>query len=173
MRLFLAINLPAALRTQIHADIEPMRRAGPGVAWIHPEHLHFTLKFLGEVAPDAVSPLRETVGKASRGQEPCLIKMRGVGAFPNFRRPRVVWIGVKDHGPLAMLAGRVQNGCVTVGRVKRELDAIALQSLERSGGRMHNEYPLEVRSVELMQSELRADGPRYTILASLPLGGIT
>jgi 2'-5' RNA ligase len=188
MRLFLAVNLPVALRARIHADIEPMRRACPGVAWVHPEHLHFTLKFLGEVSNGASTALQKTVGVAVQVRKRFTIILRGMGAFPNFRRPRVVWIGVKDDRSLTTLARSVEEACVslgfqpevrpfgahlTVGRVKRELNVLALQCLERAGFGMHNEYVLDVQSVDLMQSELRVGGPSYTMLASLPFQDIT
>jgi 2'-5' RNA ligase len=62
---------------------------------------------------------------------------------------------------------------LTLGRVKRALDAAALQSLEREVRRAHNEYSLDVRSVDLVQSEPRPGGSHYTTLASLPLHDVT
>ena len=188
MRLFLAIDIPEALGTRIHADTETLRRSCPEVAWVRPELLHFTVKFLGEVAAARSGSLQDAVGRVVWGHEKFTVRVGGTGAFPNFRRPRVVWIGVKDDRQLAALAGSVEDACVslgfspdarafnahvTLGRVKRPLDAAALQSLEREVRRAHNEYSLDVRSVDLVKSEPRPGGSHYTTMASLPLHDVT
>jgi 2'-5' RNA ligase len=111
--------------------------------------------------------------------------LSGAGCFPNFRRPRVVWIGVKAHRTVFALAEDVEEACellgferdargftphLTIGRVKKEL-AGAGASLERAAQSLHSEHVLHVSSLDLMQSELGPSGPKYRVLARLALTG--
>ena len=185
MRLFLAINLPPALRTRIHRETDPLRRAAPSVAWINAELLHFTVKFLGEVADERVSPIGAEVSKAVSGRAPFTLRLAGAGAFPNFRRPRVVWIGVREHHAVNALAEDVEQACellgfdrdarsfsahLTLGRVKSDLSRGSVDALERAAGSMHNEYEVGVRTLDLVRSNLGAGGPRYSVVRSMALG---
>ncbi len=187
MRLFLAINLPPALRSRIHSECEPLRLAAPQVAWIRSELLHFTVRFLGDVADERLAELRHGFETAAAMHRPFRLLLAGAGAFPNFRRPRVVWIGVRDQRPVHALAEDVEQACdllgfardarafsahLTLGRVKRELPPASRGALAGAAGATHNEYDLDVHSIDLMQSDLLPGGPRYTRLVSLPLAAL-
>ena len=186
MRLFLAINLPSELRSRLYEDTEPLRRAVPGLSWVRSELLHFTLKFLGEVAPEKVEAIRLSVGDTVRPHAPFSLTLAGAGSFPNFRRPRVVWIGVTAQRTVFALAEDVEEACellgferdargftphLTIGRVKKDLPPGGAQALERAAATLHATYALDVASVDLMQSELTSAGPHYRVLAELPLAG--
>jgi RNA 2',3'-cyclic 3'-phosphodiesterase len=54
MRLFIALPLPAQTRTALAAWAESCGPR-PNLRWTHPEQLHFTLHFLGEVEEDRVN----------------------------------------------------------------------------------------------------------------------
>ena len=49
-RAFLALEVPAAVKTQLAAAQEELRRELPRARWTRPDGWHLTLKFLGEVA---------------------------------------------------------------------------------------------------------------------------
>ena len=186
MRLFLAINLPPELRSELYNYSEPLRRAAPDVSWVLPELLHFTVKFLGEVQPERVEPIRLGLSAALAHHAPFQMTLSGGGCFPNFRRPRVVWIGVKAHRRVFALAEDVEEACellgferdargftphLTVGRVKKDLSGDSSAALERAAHSLHTERVLDVTSVDLMQSELGSGGPKYRLLARLALLG--
>jgi 2'-5' RNA ligase len=186
VRLFVAVNFPADLRRRIHDDTRALRDAAPDVSWTAPDNLHLTLRFLGDVDEHGVSRLTSALPQAVVGQRAFVLRMAGAGAFPNFARPRVVWIGVTDPRPLSALAEDVEQACallgferdarafaghVTLGRVRRPLSREAARALESAARGVPNDYVTTVQSAELMQSELSPRGSRYTVVASLPLAG--
>lgn len=73
------------------------------------ENMHFTLLFLGEISDDMVPKIMEALSSVSFN--PIEMKLIDVGAFPNPRSPRVVWIGVdKDAAKnLVELAVQVEE----------------------------------------------------------------
>jgi 2'-5' RNA ligase len=186
VRLFVAVNLPAELRTSIHDDTAALRAAAPGVSWTRAENLHLTLKFLGDVDEHGVARLREALLPVAARHDPFSLRLAGLGAFPNFGRPRVVWIGVTRTHQLSSLWEDVEQACallgferdgrgftghVTLGRVRRPLPRSAARTLELAAGTVPNEYVAGITSADVMSSEPAPGGSRYTVLARLSLGG--
>lgn len=186
MRLFLAINFPPALRDAMHEAAAPLRVAAPAVGWGRPESLHLTAKFLGECAEDAVEPLSAALAQAVSRHQPVPVVVGGVGAFPNFRRPRVVWMAVNGGGPLELLQHDVELACgklgfepegrpfrphVTLGRVRERSGEGEVRELARAARTIVFRENALVTSVDLMASRLGRGGSQYTQLASALLGG--
>jgi RNA 2',3'-cyclic 3'-phosphodiesterase len=120
---------------------------------------------------------------AGHGEAPLAI--RGVGAFPNFRRARVVWIGVAPDPRLEILHHDIESACVALGmehegrpfrphvtlaRVPLGIDEATLRGLYRVARTVRYSDVIDVASVDLMSSELSPEGPRYRLLHSSPLG---
>jgi 2'-5' RNA ligase len=59
---------------------------------------------------------------------------------------------------------------ITLGRVKREVVGEQAGSLATLARSVRYRGAIEARSVDVMQSELSSAGPRYTVLAAVPLG---
>ncbi len=185
MRLFLAINFPDALRQAMHAAAAPLREAAPDVGWTGADRLHLTVKFLGEQAPELVEPLAREVGRAAARFGALPVSLGRVGAFPNFRRPRVVWIGVDGEGKLELLHHEVEVACqalgfepegrpfrphVTLGRVRGAAHPSLGAALAAAARAVRFRADAEVESVDVMRSEPAPGGSRYTRLAAAPLG---
>jgi 2'-5' RNA ligase len=184
VRLFLAINLPDELRNAVGRDIASLVASSPGVSWVHPDLLHVTVRFLGERdtnAVDAIGRVGRRVAATARRFDSVLA---GIGAFPNFARPRVVWLGMRNGNPMIELAQRLDDALLeigeprpdrpfrphlTLGRVKRELPVLDLEALERNARAFRGERPFRVDHVHLMKSELSPRGPAYSVVAALPL----
>lgn len=103
MRLFLAINFPPELREALHRAVMRLRTTAPDVRWTPPERLHLTLKFLGEQPPETVDRLKPAMDAIAARHRPMDLVIDGVGALPNFRRARVVWVGVGPNKKLELL----------------------------------------------------------------------
>jgi RNA 2',3'-cyclic 3'-phosphodiesterase len=98
MRLFLAVFPPPEVQRAAFGCIEALRRPGDGVSWVKPENLHYTLRFLGELGEDGARRAAEAAVEAAAKSREFTAALGGLGAFPNARRARVLWIGMSEGG---------------------------------------------------------------------------
>jgi 2'-5' RNA ligase len=182
MRLFVAMDIPEDVRAGISAIVARLRPACPKARWVRIEGLHVTLKFIGET-PDAAVPGIKAALASIPARPPIGIQFRGLGFFPNARRPRVFWAGVEAGPDLAELAAAVDAALHPQGFAREErafaphltlarfdeprgLDALraAVDTPEafEFGGVTASEF-------HLYQSELKRGGAEYTRLATFPL----
>lgn len=185
MRLFIAANLASALKAALSQVQEALKARGADVGWVKPENLHITLRFLGEVEEARLPVLSEAIASSLKGASPFPLALGGLGAFPDLRFPRVIWIGVKKGAEeLSALQARLEEGLqrigfppedrpfsphLTLGRVRspRKREAL-VEGLKVLQVPLLEEMVLE--SVELMRSQLHPAGAIYTILQRFPLG---
>jgi 2'-5' RNA ligase len=157
------------------------------VKWVEPENIHVTLLFLGEVEDRTVPAVCRVVAEVAAGLAPFEMSVESVGCFPSPRRPKTLWVGVGDgRQQLVALHDALEPplldlGCyrreerqytphITLGRVKGPAgtDQLATALARRAdwhGGQVR------VREVVVMSSELRPEGPTYTVLGRGKLGG--
>lgn len=184
MRLFVAMDIPEEVRAAISAIVGKLRSAAPKARWVRVEGLHVTLKFIGETPADKVGAIISALTSLP-SRPSLLIHFRGLGFFPNPRRPRVFWAGVEAGPELADLAAVVDAALdplgipqeerafaphLTLARFDRPHAQEALHvAIEKSG-------PLEfgsatAREFHLYQSVLKPGGAEYTRLATFSLRG--
>ncbi|HXC49174.1 MAG TPA: RNA 2',3'-cyclic phosphodiesterase [Candidatus Sulfotelmatobacter sp.] len=114
MRLFIAIEIPENIRTGFASLLKEFRPIAPQVKWVRPENLHVTLKFLGETEPTKLGALQNVLS-AIRSAEPVGLEFRGLGFFPNDKRPRVLWAGMEASANLKSLAAEVDQATHCLG----------------------------------------------------------
>ncbi len=185
MRLFLAINLPVPIIAAIDQHVAPLREIAPAIRWIPPERWHLTVRFIGEQPLERVPEIRCALDAATRRHGAAPLSLGGLGAFPNFRRARIVWLGVAPDPRLEMLHHDVESACVALGmepegrpfrphltlaRVPGGTDEPVLRALSRAARTVRYSAVVDAGTVDLMASELAPDGPRYRLLHSSPLG---
>lgn len=178
---FVAVPVPA--EPSIVALLGALAALRADLRAVPPEQLHFTLSFLGQVPDEARDGLAEGMAEAARGVKPFEVELKGVGAFPRARDPRVVWIGVRDPRPMVELALRTRESLaargfpgddkdfrahLTLARVKSERNVEELvRFLARHG---NDELPtIQVRETRLYKSVLSPTGPTYDTLATASL----
>src|SRR3989442_7689085 len=135
LRAFIAVQLSDALKRQIGSVQAELKRevSGSGrgskavkIGWAQPEAIHLTLKFLGDIQEAQVDALREILSKAGASARPFTLEARGLGAFPNPRAPRVLWLGLhgksEDMAELQRLQAVVEDGAAAL-RVAKEARA--------------------------------------------------
>jgi len=185
VRLFLAINLPPEVRQAIAEAAAPLREIAPALSWVQEQKIHLTVKFLGEqpeVMCERIAAAMRNVAARNRVVD---VELGGIGAFPNFRRPRVVWIGVTPEPKLELLHHDVEATCeslglpvdgkpfrphLTLARVKpRAIDGRGLRALSKAARDVSYVEEVVITSIDLMESELTTSGSRYRVLASIPL----
>ena len=182
MRLFAGIPIVDEARREIVTLLGGLRDSGWPVRWVHEEGLHLTLKFYGEVAPERLEVIEETVRFAGEGAGPLALRLDELGAFPSAARPRVLWIGIQGPAALEVLQDRLERGGegigfppegapfqphVTLGRV-REGHRIPPRGLEDFSG-TYARVAFVGAQLVLYESVLTTRGPRYEPRLTLEL----
>jgi 2'-5' RNA ligase len=187
LRLFLAINLTPDVRRDVADATAELRETIPELAWVREHLLHLTLKFLGDQAEERVEEIRPALVAVADRHRELSMTLAGIGAFPNFRRARVVWLGVGQDPRLELLHHDVEVACerlgfevegrpfrphLTLARVRQPLVEERARVLSRQAKRIDYSAEFVVRTIDLMRSELSADGPSYTTLVSAALRSV-
>ncbi len=187
MRLFYCLELPAEVRGSLYRLVEPLRRTEARVAWVRSENFHVTLKFLGEVEPTVVDDLKALGAELARKIAPFELCFDKIGAFPNWTRPRVLWVGAlsppeavlrwqRDLETALQKLGYPAEGRftphVTLGRIK-DGPAAALTRLTESAQKIKPfAFYTLVSSLTLMESRLTPQGAIYTPVKTFALGAL-
>lgn len=182
IRTFVAVLISEGLRQKIASVQDELIKAAPAVKWVARDNFHITVKFLGGVKSGRIDAVTEAVAEAVEEIEPFEIEIGGVGAFPSADRPKTVWIGVaRGSEMLAEVAKRVEDALeklgferenrpfrshITVGRVKDSRDARKLGTAIKNAEAVQF-GPLRVSSVAVMKSDLRREGPVYSVLKEI------
>jgi 2'-5' RNA ligase len=112
--------------------------------------------------------------------------VQGLGVFPNWNRPNVLWAGVSEGGqPLAQVAtalecallpapsGKPFHPHITLARIKtpcRDADGLKKRLYDAVQRLMPADFGrYELRTISLMQSTLTPDGSVYTELHAVAL----
>jgi 2'-5' RNA ligase len=189
VRTFIAIELDETINAAL-ADLQGQLKAKvprDSVRWVKPGGIHLTLKFLGDVPADGIGEIEQALAQACAGFPAFSFSVEGLGCFPDPRRPRVVWVGVREEsGNLARLQKAIEDGMerlgfapeerkfhahLTLGRTQRRASSGDVRRL----GRLVAETEIgqlgrmEAQTVSLMKSDLRPTGAVYTQLAAVEL----
>lgn len=182
MRLFIAIDLSHTLRKHLSDEIEKLTQilGSDSIRWVKASNIHLTLKFLGETPENKLDRIKNTLEDVT--SQFCSFKMDigEFGCFPNFRKPRVFWIGVHEHkGILKQLhrvleadfqkigfkkEGRPLSAHLTLGRLRRNISSSELQELSTKlvTIQIDNLGIEDVNEICLFSSVLRPSGAEYT-----------
>ena len=175
-RLFVSVSVPVtdAMRDAI-SELAKVRN----VRTEKTEKIHITLCFLGDTDVRRIPELRDRLRDALSSEHDFQIRLEGIGAFPDMRRPRVVWIGIESDA-LAAIAGKVRGAIadcgldfdrkpfsahVTIGRVSGHADVSNIS--DRYRNIVFAEFKAD--SVRLMASELLPTGAKHTVVERFPL----
>jgi len=190
IRSFIAVEISDEIRSAIGEVQARLKRAsrdsGMKVSWTKVENLHLTLQFLGYVEELAIPKISTALDAITTQHTAFEVVVRGAGAFPDERRPRVLWVGCEDAGARSGLLAKAVQGAMeplgfqpehrefsahlTLGRVKNpHPDAALTRALDS----IKNEAfgTLRVEAIHLIQSQLHPEGSIYTKLSSHILGG--
>lgn len=179
MRCFLAIELSEETRSAVAGLRERLRRAGANASWPRPENLHLTLRFLGDIDDTQQTGIARRIREPLSALHSPELIVRGTGAFPNLRKPAVIWVGIESPG--SALAA-VQDACeqaaraigldaekkvfrphITLARLREPYRAGGLvRALEAESGFFGGEFTAS--NVTLFSSTLTPQGAVYTPL---------
>ncbi|HJZ46255.1 MAG TPA: RNA 2',3'-cyclic phosphodiesterase [Roseiflexaceae bacterium] len=186
-RLFIGAELPEDVKAELVASQARLRRANLPVAWVAPEAMHLTLRFLGDTSVALIPELCAAIRTAVAPYHAMELRLSGTGAFPNDRRPSVVWIGVGGavaalgHAQASIETALGELGIaaepkpfhphLTLGRVRGEASHQQRQRLGDVIRALPPPAPLAwaLERVVLFRSELRREGAVYTEIADCRL----
>jgi 2'-5' RNA ligase len=181
IRAFIAIDVPAA--PPLKPVLAALSRMGRAVRPVPDGPLHVTLKFLGDIDPTFVPQLAQALSQAAVGSPELTVELRGIGAFPDAHRPNVIWVGCDDAPELKALVQRMEDELSAIGIPRESRTFHPHATLARVKVRppgdladlLHAHAATHfgdagVKEAKLYQSELTPRGPRYTVLARIPLG---
>jgi 2'-5' RNA ligase len=180
VRLFVALEIPLTARKNLSALIASLRAITREPRWVRAENLHVTLKFLGEVAESKLAAVQTALG-GIRSHQAVTLAFRGLGFFPNEKKPRVFWAGIEASSNLKTLAADIEGAMERCGiaREMREFSPhLTLARLERSlpeafrkaiAENAQREFgSLRTGEFHLKQSKLKPSGAEYTTLKTFP-----
>ena len=186
IRSFLAIELPKAILSKIEEVQGDLRSTHADVRWVSPEKIHLTLKFFGNIEESRIDLIFKSITEPVRDALPFSVRVRGAGAFPSSKNPRVIWMGLADGKEMLIslqkqiedrlekigfeLEDRPFQPHLTLGRMK---SSRGKEELVRGMEKYREEEfgVFQVERVVLFKSDLRPSGPVYTLLRALRLGG--
>ncbi len=188
IRTFIAVPLPERILAELGKLINHMKSLNRDVKWVRPDAIHLTLKFLGNLSE--VQLTRVFAGMDQLFQKPhgaFSLVAAGMGAFPNNRRPRVLWVGVEGSGvpELLNLQKKIETVLAKQGfsEEKRNFSphlTVARINLAGHLERLMDEFTnytfppqeITVKEVLVMKSELKPSGAIYSIQKSYNLNTI-
>ncbi|MFH1654169.1 MAG: RNA 2',3'-cyclic phosphodiesterase [Pseudomonadota bacterium] len=189
IRSFLAFDINDQMRKELSLLIELMRSKAKGIKWVDPSLMHCTVKFFGDVEEELLmGRLSDMILEEVSPFKPLKFKGVGVGVFPNFRYPKVIWAGlagdseraIEMHDKLEALFEEISikkdkrafRLHLTIGRMKGSLKGkeSLVSFIEKQGIKEFGEVVVD--KLTLYKSELTPTGSIYTALNQFPLKGL-
>ncbi|MHB1294949.1 MAG: RNA 2',3'-cyclic phosphodiesterase [Anaerolineae bacterium] len=192
VRAFIAIRLSPEVLAAVTRVQACLRQGEGGLAarWIAQESIHLTLKFLGDVPVDRLPAVNAATARAVAPFGALALRLSDPGCFPNLRRPRIVWLGLREpSGALMRLQAVLERELehegfpreeraftphLTIGRVQPSARPGELQALAAAveSYRLEEDVAMRADALYVLQSDLRPSGAVYTELftASLRAG---
>jgi 2'-5' RNA ligase len=190
VRSFLAVPVPDAGIQALEAVVKILDpEIGRHIRWVRPEGIHVTLKFMGDIPVATAENILEVLPAVTAGFSPFELAISGLGAFPNLRRPRVLWAGLTGElKRLSELQAAVDDAVgklglpkeqrpfsphLTLGRVRREVTDGHLRKIEEvmSAAEPPAASPWTAGTVNLMRTELDPAGSRHYLVGSSAMVG--
>jgi 2'-5' RNA ligase len=154
-----------------------LTKTGADLKLVEPKNIHMTVRFLGNITTSMVERIFEEMKKVQFA--PFDAGIRGTGAFPNLRYPRVLWVGIAEGADqlrsiFSQLEPRLRGlgfapdpkgfsphltiARVRSGRNKAELAKFVSENANYEFGIIRAEC------LKLKRSELTPKGPIYSTL---------
>ena len=183
IRAFIAAQIDSKTVQKISEAIAQLKPNIPGLRWVPPTNLHLTLKFLGDVDEAKVDPIAEVLQRQLDPFPRFTINAKGLGVFPDAKRPRILWVGL-EGSHLAALASTVESALepfgfvpekrgfkphLTVGRWRQSDKPPAKFAEELGRWKGHEFGEFEVREIIFFQSMLTPEGAIHRPLKEIVL----
>ena len=178
MRCFIAIDIVEDAKIFINDYIrQNLVSSFEGVKWVKPQNLHITLVFLGDVSREAIKLIKHVMRKVCSNYHRFNIELSGLGYFPNSKKPKIIWLGVKEQPIIYKIKKELDVELenigfymdkksfvphLTIGRVKSKISSDIIKTLDFTA-------TSSVKEINLMESRLYSHGPVYINVLRCPL----
>lgn len=177
MRAFIAIKIPTEIKENL-VKLQTTLKIN-GVKWVEPENIHLTLKFLGEICRDTagcvptLQDINSAINSSIEGITPFYISLAELSAFPNLKKPRIIWLGINEgKEQLIHIMTKLNEAFSKLGFESRKLSGKPVPHITIGRIKKVQSFELKVQSFEtasfladqlyLIQSVLTPRGPIYT-----------
>ncbi|MBN1296263.1 RNA 2',3'-cyclic phosphodiesterase [bacterium] len=187
LRTFIAVPMPDSVIAELAGSLAELRReAFHGVRWVSPSALHLTVKFLGETPRDNLPVICDLLNRVGRANPSYSLQIEGFGAFPNTRRPRVLWTGFHPPPPPHFsLVEAIESAMKSIGFNRESRPHSAHITVARIPGHWTDPWPSRdifvnlfdnippfiVNKIVLIESTLSSQGAKYSRLHEAAVGG--
>ena len=178
IRCFVAVEIPEPIQASLKQVQIHLQSQIHKASWTKPGNFHLTLKFLGDVHSEKINDVSKTIQRVADRYSPFPITFGGIGAFPNFARPRVIWMGIKEGASTVSQLAKAVNlelehlnfstdnrfhPHLTLARLKTAVNLEPLKNILRKYDTIDS-GSMRVNEITLMQSQLHRNGAIYTPL---------
>jgi 2'-5' RNA ligase len=179
IRTFIAVELPVEIHETLRQLQAILRGSLPDARWTKATNIHLTMKFLGDVEISRINAISAALKNIAYQFDPFTMSLAGIGAFPNSRKPRIIWVGLEEGADeLVQMAKQIEGAMrrlgfpnekrpfrphLTVGRVRNlKHPMVMTEGLERAD--VGNLGEFTVQRISLIKSQLDPAGSIYTTL---------
>ncbi|VAV82390.1 2'-5' RNA ligase [hydrothermal vent metagenome] len=189
LRAFIAIPLPPEVKrllTDVQAELQAA--ATGQITWTRAEVMHLTLRFIGNIEERQIQTIADAMAHATQGVKGFKLTTDGIGAFPDLKNPKLIYIGLGDSCQLTALSDRINavtnpgtdelkkpplikkyHPHLTLCRVRKKGRINGLSGFtERFSGT--EGITFNVSEIVLFKSDLTGKSPVYTTLRCIALG---
>jgi 2'-5' RNA ligase len=178
IRLFIAFSLPTPLQSYLDRICDDLGQSVPlkSIRWVKSESIHLTLRFLGDTPENQVAEVGREIDRIAECHAAFELQLDRLGCFPNPRRPRVIWAGIKGNNEkLQMVQGEIEamvnmlgwepegrryHPHLTLGRVKNSSQVV--QGRLPWGSEL-DPMPIPASEIHLIESQLQRGGAVYIV----------
>ena len=184
MRLFIAIELPEDIKDEI-VEIEEELRTFWSAKWVERDNIHLTLKFLGEIEDGRIEEVKRIVSETSQMNYRLSLNLENIGGFPNLKKPRIIWIGVREVEKRVVNImenleekfikfgiepeRKKKTPHITIGRIKGYLGKYSEKESKVIDGLIYKSRIFRVESISVIKSVLTPKGAIHTVIKQYPL----
>ena len=188
IRAFIAFDLSDEIYKRVEIIIQDLKTnlQGMPIRWVPVENIHLTIKFLGDVSIANLEMLENILRSEGANHHPIEISVGELGAFPSFRRPRVIWCGVEAPPELGEFQKAIETETarlgypredrpfsphLTLGRVARNAHTNQISQIGEiiSQNKVGFLGATRLSEIHLYRSDLQPSGAQYTRLFSAEL----
>jgi 2'-5' RNA ligase len=184
LRLFIAAPIPTDISRNLECIISDFKKTGADIKWMKPESIHITLKFLGETEENRLPEIISAIERLEIKKSGLEAEVKGIGFFPDKKRPRIIWAGLEENSPFLAKAVSILDSAMstlgfesenrrfsphlTIGRFRSNRGlAMLIDETEKMKSSSFGSFP--IIEFNLYSSTLKPSGAEYKVLRSFKL----